>query len=127
MTKIIYPSEAKIQGDFFSWLKLHERKHPQLALFFSVPNGTFRGPAARRLHAATGLKAGVPDCFLSFPTGRFHGLYIEFKSKTGRVSSEQARWMENLRGAGYRVELCRSWADAANVVIDYLSLPLKSV
>jgi hypothetical protein len=125
-------TENQIQADFFTWLALHEKKYPELSLCYAIPNGSYKSPAARGLHKRTGLKAGVPDIHLPLPSNRgdLHpigfviGLWIEFKAKAGRVSDSQIEWQTKLRLIGHRVEICRSWTEAANIVIDYLNLPL---
>ncbi len=121
------PSEESIQADFFSWLFINEGRFPDLALFHSVPNGSYKSVTARMLHKRTGLKAGVPDTHLPIARGEYIGLWIEFKSKTGKVSPEQKEWCMRLLSRGHRVELCRSWIAAANVTIEYLSLPIKPI
>jgi hypothetical protein len=127
------PTEAQTQAAFFSWLALHEKKHPVLGLFFAVPNGSFKSPAARGLFKRTGLKAGVPDVHLPIPTQRhggfplYSGLWIEFKTSKGNPSDVQIAWQTKLRLVGHRVEICRSWTEAANIVIEYLNLPMKKI
>lgn len=130
-------SEDTIQAAFFQWLAVHERRYPELALFYSIPNGSHKSIAARVRFKRTGLKSGVPDCHLpvaqSVPPkqdlnwSRQYGLWIEFKSKKGVLSDTQKEWIERLKASGHRVEVCRSWIDAANATIDYLQLPLKAV
>lgn len=130
----IGPSENEIQASFFSWLKVHETRFPKLALFYAIPNGSHKSPAARGLFQRTGLKSGVPDCHLpvdglnrdTAPINKLFckGLWIEFKSKRGTVSPQQRMWHVSLEKVGHRVEVCRSWTDAANIVIEYLNLPV---
>jgi hypothetical protein len=124
------PTEAQTQAAFFSWLALHEKKHPELALFYAVPNGSFKSPAARGLFKRTGLKAGVPDCHLPITDaawGVYSGLWIEFKSDKGRLSEAQLKWIDALRKVGHQVEICRSWIEAANAVIAYRNLPIPKL
>ena len=90
-------------------------------MFHAIPNGTHKSPASRYLYKLTGLKAGVPDCFLPVARATFHGLYIEFKSAKGRVSTEQEQWHESLRNQGYIVEVCRTWEDAVQITERYLN------
>jgi hypothetical protein len=126
-------TENQIQADFFTWLALHEKKYPELGLFYAIPNGSHKSPAARGLFKRTGLKAGVPDVHL--PIARacyvldrrwngYAGLWIEFKADKGRVSPIQKEWHERLEKQQHVIAVCRSWTEAANVVIDYLNLPL---
>ena len=120
-------SEQQIQTDFFSWLSVLEARFPELGLFYAIPNGSHKSFTARMVHQATGLKSGVPDTHLPLAMNGTRGLWIEFKSKTGKLSENQERWITMLRCAGHRVEVCRSWIAAANVVIEYLQLPLEKI
>jgi hypothetical protein len=114
-------SENAIQAAFFKWCGVMERQHPELALMHSIPNGAHKSHASRYVFKLTGLKPGVPD--VSFPVARcgFHGMYIEFKSKTGRISPEQKWWTERLTAEGYLVLTCRDWEIAAGHVQAYLN------
>lgn len=125
------PSENEIQAAFFSWLALHEKKYPELGLFYAIPNGSHKSPAARGLFKRTGLKAGVPDVHLPVRCKQCApaciGLWIEFKTAKRKMSQTQIDWVVKLSQYGHGVELCRSWAEAANITIDYLALPLKKL
>jgi hypothetical protein len=128
------PSENQIQADFFKWLSLHEKAYPELGLFYAIPNGSHKSPAARGLFRRTGLKPGVPDVHLPVHAPDHEiwrdgkcGLWIEFKSKRGTVSDAQKQWFEKLKSYRHRVEICRSWIEAANITIEYLGLPLKKL
>ena len=127
-------TEAQIQAAFFDWLSLHEKKYPELGLFYAIPNGSYKSPAARGLFKRTGLKAGVPDVHLPIRgqmpnlatiSGYQIGLWIEFKAQKGRMSDSQIEWQTKLRLLGHAVTVCRSWTEAADITMDYLNLPLK--
>lgn len=126
-------TENQIQAAFFDWLALHEKKYPELGLFYAIPNGANKSPAARGLFKRTGLKAGVPDVHLPISAEGYdsskgnRGLWIEFKSQKGRLGWVQVAWINLLRQHGHRVEVCRSWTDAANITIDYLNLSLEKL
>ena len=69
-----------------------------------------------------GMKAGVPDIFLPVPKGENHGLFIEMKRrKYGKLSKEQADWMEKLSGKGYACAVCFGWQAAAETIEAYLN------
>jgi hypothetical protein len=114
-------SENAIQAGFFRWCDLMSKKYPHLARFFSVPNGAHKSPASRYVYKVTGLKPGVPDTFLPVARGGYHGLFIEFKSATGRLSPEQKEWIEFLKAENFLVEVCRDWEIAAKITEDYLN------
>lgn len=121
------PTESQIQASFFEWLTYIEAKEPLVGLFYAIPNGTNKSITARMVHKATGLKSGVPDTHLPLPANGKNGLWIEFKSKRGSVSDNQWIWITKLRLAGHQVEICRSWEQAANIVIDYLGLNIQKL
>ena len=56
--------------------------------YFHIPNG-----GKRSLQNKMGLKPGCPDLILEFSAGRI--VYIELKSKIGRLSDTQKIWYEN--------------------------------
>ena len=94
---------------------------PELARLFHVPNGGSRGPAEAGRFKAMGVKAGVPDVFLDVPRGGFHGLRIEMKRrKGGRVSEDQADWIDWYNANGYRAAVCYGWEEARMEIEDYL-------
>ena len=71
---------------------------------------------------AEGVTAGVPDILLAVPRQGCHGLWIELKRrKGGRVSEAQEHVMARLRQAGYRVEVCKGWWEAREVIENYLT------
>lgn len=86
-----------------------------------MPNGGRRDAVTGARLKAEGVRAGVPDLCLPYPSGRWHGLYIELKAPGGSASPEQRRWLEALRACGYRAELCVGWQAAADVLTDYLT------
>lgn len=125
--KAACPSETEIQAAFFVWLRLHENHFPELKFCFAIPNGGFRFKATAKAMKLTGTKAGVPDVFLPVPNETHCGLWIEFKTDKGKPSDAQTAFIEFLESQNYKVLICRSWAQGANAVIDYLSLPVGKV
>jgi hypothetical protein len=74
---------------------------PEFMNIYSIPNGGRRGLKDRREKVREGLRKGVPDLFWAFPSGRFHGFYIEMKRPGGVPRQEQLQWLERLSDAGY--------------------------
>ena len=119
--KRLLPSEGKEQATLMNWVKMQSWRWPEAALLFHIPNGGGRSKAEAGRFKAEGVKAGVPDLFLPVPRGEFHGLFIEMKRIAGgRVSDEQKDWIRMLREQGFRVEVCKGWQAAAEVIADYL-------
>jgi hypothetical protein len=114
------PSEDSEQIHLVAWLELMKKTHPDV-LYHSVPNGGWRHMATAARLKATGAMPGVPDLF--FPVARqgFHGLYVELKrTRGGRLSENQKRWMEALTANGYRAEVCEGAEEAKRTIMAYL-------
>jgi hypothetical protein len=125
-------TEHQEQKAFFERIAYMHGEYPEVGLLFAIPNGGQRHPAVGRKMKAEGVKRGVPDIFLPVPSwGRYtnegkvdwyHGLFIEMKRrKRGSLSKYQKEWIEKLREQGYRVEVCKGWEEAIEVLKDYLS------
>jgi hypothetical protein len=115
------------QVALIDWCARMSPRYPELAELFAVPNaggysGGFKANVARvqRLKSE-GVRSGEPDLLLLVPRSGYHGLCIEMKAGTGRVSPEQSARHEQLKQHGYRVMVCYSWQFAATVLLEYLT------
>jgi hypothetical protein len=117
---VVQTSEHREQATLFQWAELARARWPELALMYAIPNGGHRHKAVAARMKAEGVKAGVPDICLPAPRGRWHGLYIEMKTRTGRASKAQKAWLRALQAQGYRVAICRDWEAARALIVDYL-------
>jgi hypothetical protein len=115
-------TEHQEQVTLFRWVTLLQARHPVLALLHAIPNGGHRHKAVAARMKAEGVKRGVPDLYLPVPRGEHHGLYLEMKTRQGRLSREQRDWGEALQAQGYCFEVCRSWHEAARSLADYLEI-----
>ena len=120
-------TEHAIQCSFFEWVDLYKGRFPELDLIYAIPNSAKRGVMNGWMMQLSGTRRGVPDVHLPVrdEVANYDGLWIEFKSEKGVVNDAQQSWHDKLRKFNHRVEVCRSWTEAANIVIDYLELPLK--
>lgn len=115
------PSEEEEQVTLFNWAKMQEKKYPELALMFHIPNGGLRSKSEAARFKRAGVKSGVPDIFLPCAKRGKHGLFIEMKKLTGgRTSKEQKEWIEALNKAGYAAFVCNGWPSAARMIECYL-------
>lgn len=111
-------SEAANQRAFIRWLALakpHIRR-----LTFSIPNGGMRNIFEMQELKRQGLTNGVCDIFICIPNGDCHGLFIELKSKTGKVSPEQAEFIGRVIEAGYAAIVCYSFEEAQIALLNYI-------
>lgn len=104
------------------WANLHERAHPMLEWMIHVPNGGKRSKSEGGKLKAMGVKAGVPDLMLPFPSpkGTYTGLAIELKSPKGEPTDSQTRWLRNCKAAGYLVAICRTFEEFETVALRFL-------
>ena len=103
------------------WANLEKCKWPELEWLYHVPNGGSRNRAEAVRLKAQGVKPGVPDLCLPVAKGGYHGLYIELKRlKGGRLSQDQAKWLESLSRGGYLATICSGWEQAAQIIQSYL-------
>lgn len=115
-------TEDQEQRILIEWCELNRQKYPQLDSIFAVPNGKMRHPAIAAQLKKEGVKSGVPDLFLSFPSNNFHGLYIEMKRLVGgRLSDNQKIWRDRLISYGYCVQVCKGWEAAKDAILNYLT------
>lgn len=120
---VVRTSEHVEQVTLMKWAALHERIYPELRLLHAVPNGGARHKAVAAAMKAEGVKAGVPDLDLPVARGAYHGLRIELKAKGGRLSVDQAQWIEALSAEGYLARVCTGWEAARDCIITYLETP----
>ncbi|MDR2593033.1 MAG: VRR-NUC domain-containing protein [Chitinispirillales bacterium] len=121
-SKIPVPSESKEQIALFYWARLNVSSIPELGLLFSIPNGGYRTPSTAARMKAEGERAGVPDCFLPIPRGRYSGLWIELKRLRGsKIDPLQKWWAERLSAQGYAHVFAYGWEEAVKAIETYLS------
>ncbi len=119
MTQARIPLETEEQQALFQWARYLLKQYPELELLYHISNEGRRNP---RRAKAEGIKAGVPDLCLPVPRGKKHGAYIEMKRrKGGRITPQQAAWMDRLQQQGYAVACCNGWEPAAKFLLEYLS------
>lgn len=107
---------------------------PALEWLHAIPNGGERSPKTAALMKAEGVRKGVADVFLPKPKlvpvlhnepqeTCFHGLYIEMKKDvtSAKQSDEQKEFERYVTEQGYEYKVCRSWREAANVIVQYLA------
>ena len=113
-------TESQEQIALFQWSAIMEFKYPELKLMHSIPNGSYKSPAAAAKFKLEGLKSGVSDIFLPVARNTYHGLYIELKVKGGKLSDNQQWWISETTKQGYLSVVCWTWEAAKDVIEKYL-------
>ena len=96
------------------------RTVPELQLIFHIPNETVGGQGWLVRNRQMGVKSGVPDLMLPIPSGGYHGLFIEMKTRSGRVSITQKKWIDALNALGYKAVVAHGWEEAKCQILEYL-------
>ena len=117
--KSLGPHEHVHQLTLIKWF---DREYPALSgRIFAIPNGGLRNISVAVKLKLEGVRPGVPDLFLPYPSNGYHGLFIELKNEKGRPTKEQIDWVEYLSASGYKAEIVYGWIEASEFIADYLS------
>lgn len=114
-------SEADEQMEVIIWASYMTVKWPCLERLYHTPNGGYRNVAEAAHFKRMGVRPGVPDLFLPYPAGGFHGLWLEMKTNVGRPTACQRDWIEYLRSVGYAAYICRGAGEAINAIEAYMA------
>ena len=68
----------------------------------------------------TGYKKGFPDLQITEARKNYHGLFIELKTATGRMTPSQKQWIEDLNERGYLAKCCKGMDEAIQLIDWYL-------
>ena len=115
-------SEHDEQVALFEWAALHAGRCPELGLMFAIPNGGKRDPVTAVRLRDEGVKPGVPDVYLPVARQGWHGLFIELKWGKNKTTDRQNEWLDRLMEQGYLAVVCYGWAEAVDVIMDYLGM-----
>jgi hypothetical protein len=113
-------TESRLQAECVKWFK-NTYRHLRL-LYYQVKNDGKKHKVAGSLDKAMGVTAGIPDTHLAVARGKWHSLYVEFKTATGRISPAQEEVFQLLEAEGHRVEVVRSEAEFQALINEYLHL-----
>lgn len=108
------------QQAVIEWAEANKGNHPELALLHHIPNGGHRNKATAARLQRLGVKSGVPDLFLPVARAGFHGLYVELKTRDGKVTANQREWLEKLNAQGYCARACFGSLAATELIDLYL-------
>jgi len=114
------------------WIFRNIRDYPELDLTFAVPNGAMLGGGrigAIRANSlkAEGMRPGAPDLVIPSPRGGYFGLFIEMKTKSGRLSDNQEEFIVEAEKYGYQCFVAYGSDEAIEFLEIYLSKPYTVV
>lgn len=91
---------------------------------FHIPNGGYRHPKEAKKLKQMGVKPGICDLFFAYPSGNYHGMWIELKSVGGCLSTTQRNWIRMMRDVGYYVACVNNFDDFVKEITFYKNLNL---
>ena len=104
--------EAIEQAKVIAWARANENNYPYLWMLHSSLNGVKMTKAQAGRAIAQGMLSGVPDLFLPVPKNGYHGLFIEMKYGSNKVTENQEKFLQNAANVGYSVVVCYSANEA---------------
>lgn len=117
MTKF---KESNEQIAAMDWLRL---QHPEVSLHtMHIGNERKASYYAGYMMKRMGVLKGASDLFIAWPSGSYHGLFIEVKSKTGKPTPAQNEFIERMLKKGYHACVCYGADEIMNTIIWYLNL-----
>ena len=111
--------EAIEQAKVIAWARANERNYPYLQLLHCSLNGVKMTKAQAGRAIAQGMLSGVPDLFLPVPKNGYHGLFIEMKYGSNKVTENQEKFLQNAANVGYAISVCYSANEAIKRIEDY--------
>ena|ERR1700676_284978 len=103
---------------------LETQRIPLIYFFVKITNEGKRSFGHMKYLKKEGFNKGVSDSFLAYPVmkeGRI-GLWMEAKSKKGKVSRDQERWSGLMKLMGYDSVIYRSVDEGIKTIKDYLGI-----
>jgi hypothetical protein len=115
--------EHQEQVAFFDWLDRDPTMKKVREVTFAIPNARrtswFMGKTLKR----EGVRAGVPDVFMAWPSHGYYGMFIEHKASKGRLSPAQEKRIASFIEAGYKCVVSYSASQSIEATISYLFNP----
>ena len=110
-------NEQKQQEALITYLQLQYKD----VRYCASLGGQYQRYQSQRAKAIrTGYVKGFPDLQITEARKGYHGLFIELKTKTGRLTKYQQEWIDDLNERGYLAKCCKGLEEAMNTIDQYL-------
>jgi len=109
--------EHKLQVACVKWFDL---QYPEIKkLLWATPNGGYRNAIEAMRLKAEGVRRGVPDLFLAYPSNGYSGLFIEMKIGKNKKTIDQDQYFHMLTAVGYLCKEVRSFDEFVDLIVNY--------
>ena len=116
----LFVKETHIQQAYISLCRLVPDE--KFRWIHSISNGGYRTEADALQAKAEGLTPGIADISVPFPSDRYHGLYLEFKSANGTLRADQKDFREHCRINGYDYQVVRDVNAALRITLQHAGI-----
>jgi hypothetical protein len=125
LQKLQIATEKQEQRAIVKWLSVHRKLS---RYYFKITNEGNRTPAQARNLKLEGLRPGVSDIFIAYPTSIHHGLFLEVKrnmnyppsAKNSETWLLQEEWLTRVKSVGFEGRFCYGFDDAIKIIEEYL-------
>jgi hypothetical protein len=114
-----YPSEDAIHLAVMEWVNLHPSISPYV---IHIPNEGKRSFSFGKKLKKMGMRAGVYDLFIAIPKNGYHGMWLELKSRKGKLSKEQLQFCEDMGKQDYFPYVVYTIDDAIEIIKEYCGI-----
>jgi len=111
--------ERELQKLCVGWFRT---KYGDEYILHHSPNGGYRNKVEALNFKKMGVQPGFPDLFLAVPKAGYHGLFVELKSGTGKLTKYQKNMLEKLKSQDYYCLVINNFNDFRDEVEKYLKL-----
>ena len=111
-------NEHQEQVALIQWFRLQYPK--QIKCLWAIPNGGVRNIGTAIKLKKEGVVPGVSDLFLMIPNNTKHGLFLEMKAKSGKLTTEQKEFLFLAESMGYEAKVAYSYEEGKEIIKKYL-------
>lgn len=116
-------SEHDEQKKFFQIVDSCKHLHKGFDNIYSIPNAAKRSYKLASYMKAEGLKKGVFDVAIDWPSGSYGAMRIEFKDGKNKPSPDQLLWLDKYKNANMLAIICYSADEAIDALFKYFNIP----
>ncbi len=118
-------SESNEQIAAMDWLRL---QHPKIAEHtLHIGNERKATYYAGYIMKRMGVLKGASDLFMAWPSGGYHGLFIEVKSLVGKPTPEQRAFIQRMVDVGYYACICYGADEVISTMKCYIGLNIDYI
>lgn len=120
--KKLTETEEQLHKAFMQWVGIHPLLKHLVTTFIHVPNEGKRTVQFGKKLKTLGMRKGVSDIFIAYPSRAYHGAWIELKTPKGKLSDAQRQFLDDMNQNGYFATAAFGFDEAKEAVEYYFEL-----